>query len=634
MLNFNEVSLWRGPRELIANLTVTIHAGEKVGITGGNGVGKSSLFALILGELQTDQGEFSLPPQAVVAHVAQETPAVEKAAIDYAIDGDAPLRHIESQLEQAQQQGDGAREAQLHGELDAIDGYRVRSRAAVLLNGLGFSEEKQAQAVSQFSGGWRMRLNLAQALMCRSDILLLDEPTNHLDLDAVLWLEDWLQAYTGTLLLISHDRDFLDKICNRIAHIEHQQLTLYRGNYSDFEQARSQHLAQQQALFEKQQRERAHMERFVERFRAKATKARQAQSRLKALARMADIGAAQVDSPFHFSFPSEQTHASLLLELDRVAVGYGEANADAPLLSDIRLYIAPGERLGLLGRNGAGKSTLIKLLAGELPIWDGQRNEAKSLKIGYFAQHQLEQLDMQASPLLHFQRLDKKAREQDLRNFLGGFGFQGDRIEEAVAPFSGGEKARLVLAMVVYQKPNLLLLDEPTNHLDLGMRHALVEALQTFDGAVCLVSHDRFLLNMVADRFCLVDEGKVEEFKGDLEDYRRWLLDQNRLQNRKPDEGIAAAENLTNRKQIRQQAADRRRQQAPLRNELKKQEKQMASLINELEQVSELLQEEVIYTAENKPRLLEMLKKQGVLQQRLDLLEEKWLQSSEQLEQS
>ncbi len=626
MLNFNEISLWRGPRELVRNLTVSIHSGEKAGITGGNGVGKSSLFALILGELQADSGEFSLPPQAVIAHVAQETPAQGIAAIDYVIDGDAPLRRIEAQLQRAQQQEDGTLEAQLHGELEAIDGYRARSRAAVLLNGLGFSEEKQNLPVSQFSGGWRMRLNLAQALMCRSDILLLDEPTNHLDLDAVLWLEDWLTAYAGTLLLISHDRDFLDKICNRIAHIEHQQLTLYRGNYSDFEQARAQHLAQQQAQFDKQQRERAQMARFVERFRAKASKARQAQSRLKALERMADISIAQVDSPFHFRFPAEQTHASVLLELDEGVTGYGEPDQRSPLLSGVRLHIAPGERLGLLGRNGAGKSTLIKLLAGELPLWQGRRHEAKSLKIAYFAQHQLEQLDAQASALLHFQRLDRKAREQDLRNFLGGFGFQGERVDEPVAPFSGGEKARLVLAMVVYQKPNLLLLDEPTNHLDLAMRHALVEALQSFEGAVCVVSHDRFLLNMVADRFCLVDQGKVEEFNGDLEDYRRWLLERGR-------EFRTAGETTGSRKHKRQQAADRRRMQTPLRNELKKLEKRLAGTAGELEAVDELLQDGAIYSPENKPRLLEMLKKQGQLQQQLDMLEEKWLQGSEELDQ-
>ncbi|MGD8484007.1 MAG: ATP-binding cassette domain-containing protein, partial [Thioalkalispiraceae bacterium] len=524
MLNFDQLSLRRGPRELLHDVSCVIHHGQKVGITGANGVGKSSLFALIRGQLQADSGDFALPANTVIAHVAQETPALDRPAIDYVIDGDQQLRDIEQRIRHAEQQHDGEQLAHLYAELESIDGYSANTRAAKLMQGLGFSSAQQHTPVTDFSGGWRMRLNLAQALMCRSDLLLLDEPTNHLDLEAVLWLEDWLRSYPGTLLLISHDRDFLDRITTHIAHIEQGTLTLYTGNYSAFEIRRAEQLANQQAAYEKQQREIKHMQSFVDRFRAKATKARQAQSRLKALQRMEVISQAHVDSPFHFQFKQPDKLPDTLLQLDEVNIGY----ADTPILGKVTLSIRQGDRLGLLGYNGAGKSTLIKLLAGELSAQGGEIKTARDLNIGYFAQHQLEQLDGEASPLLHLQRLDPKATEQSLRNFLGGFGFGNDMAVSKVAPFSGGEKARLVLAMIVYQKPNLLLLDEPTNHLDLEMRHALSVALQDYVGAMLIVSHDRHLLRSVTDSLLLVADGRVSPFDGDLDDYRQWIKDQNK----------------------------------------------------------------------------------------------------------
>jgi len=476
MLNFSSLSLRRGVRELLHSVDAIIHRGQKVGLTGANGVGKSSLFALIRGELQPDAGDFTLPPNTVIAHVAQETPAVSRTALEYVLDGDQELRAIEQQLVIALETDQGELIAHLHGQLDAIDGYAAPSRAAQLLHGLGFSTDQEQRSVASFSGGWRMRLNLAQALMCRSDLLLLDEPTNHLDLDAVIWLEDWLCQYPGTLILISHDRDFLDRVVTYIAHIEQNGLTIYSGNYSSFELLRAERLAGQQAAFERQQREIAKMQRFVDRFKAKASKAKQAQSRVKALERMTLISQAHCDSPFNFTFKQPDVRANPLLQLQQAVVGYG----DEPILSDVSMVLNEGARVGLLGHNGAGKSTLIKLLAGQQPILDGERQLAKAAKIGYFAQHQLEQLDDSVSPMLHLQRLDPGAREQELRTYLGHFAFNGDMAMSPVAPFSGGEKARLVLAMIVYQRPNLLLLDEPTNHLDLEMRYALMIALLGF----------------------------------------------------------------------------------------------------------------------------------------------------------
>ena len=572
MLKFDQLNLRRGPKLLFRQASFTIHPGQKVGITGANGCGKSSLFALIQGELQPDAGDLSQPPGLVIAHVAQETPALDTPAVEYVVSGDQALRSIEHALARAQQHGDGNLQASLHGKLDAIEGYSARSRAARLLYGLGFSPEQEQLPVSSFSGGWRMRLNLAQALMSRSDLLLLDEPTNHLDLDAVIWLEGWLRAYQGTLLLISHDRDFLDAVATHIAHIEQQSVNLYAGNYSAFEKVRAQRLANQRAVYEKQQQEIAHIRGYVERFRAKATKARQAQSRLKALQRMELIGPAHVDAPFHFGFFPPEKAPHPLLRLEEVAVGYGEVS----VLRHVGLSLAPGDRVGLLGPNGAGKSTLIKLLAGEIPPLAGNMDVARDLRVGYFAQHQLEQLQPDASPISHLQRLAPGAGEQSLRDYLGGFGFSGDRALEPVAPLSGGEKARLVLALLIFRRPNLLLLDEPTNHLDLEMRYALGQALQDFEGAMVIVSHDRHLLRITSDRLLLVAAARVEVFPGDLEDYPGWLA---RQSTRRIPGGAGKAPNtMALRNTRKREEAEKRSRLKPLKSKLKELEEAMERL--------------------------------------------------------
>jgi len=627
MLRLEQLSLRRGVRELLHDVTCTIHSGQKVGITGANGTGKSSLFALIRGELHADGGNISVIPGTVIAHVAQETPATSIAAIEYVLDGDFELRKLEKRLQHAEENHDGEQLAELYAVLDSIHGHTARSRAGRLLHGLGFTAEQEDMPVDNFSGGWRMRLNLAQALMCRSDLLLLDEPTNHLDLDAVIWLEAWLRSYEGTLLLISHDRDFLDTVATHIGHIDQTTLVLHTGNYSAFEVRRAEQLSHQQAAYARQQREIAHMQKFVDRFRAKATKARQAQSRVKALERMTIINQAHVDSPFDFHFSAADEVPNPLLKMQQVAIGYD----DKPILEKVKLIIGEGDRIGLLGHNGAGKSTLIKFIAGELQALAGKSQFASATKIGYFAQHQLEQLDPQASPLLHLQRLDKKASEQELRNYLGGFAFNGDMATAPVAPLSGGEKARLVLAMLVYQKPNLLLLDEPTNHLDLEMRHALSVALQEFEGALVVVSHDRHLLRTVTDTLLLVAHGKVEPFDGDLDDYRQWIKEQNRQQ--------ASSSNITskepaqdNRKQQRQSAAEQRKLTQPLRNKIKKCETQMDSFSKDKEKLEQQLADNALYSEENKQKLKELLEQQAVISKNLAEIEEQWIIASEELE--
>lgn len=627
MLNFQNLAIRRGSRLLFNQASFTLHKGQKIGLTGANGTGKSSLFALIRGELHSDEGVFSMPPNLEIAHVAQETPALECAAIDYTLDGDRELRSLQQQLNIAEQSHDGLKLAELHASLEHIGGYTATARAARLLNGLGFTAAQINHPVSSFSGGWRMRLNLAQALMCRSDLLLLDEPTNHLDLDAVIWLQDWLCKYPGTLLLISHDRDFLDAITDHIVHLEQNRAEIYTGNYSDFERMRAEKLAQQQSAYEKQQREIAHIQSFIDRFKAKATKAKQAQSRIKSLERMEVIAMAHVDSPFGFSFPPPKKLPSPLLKIEAADIGY----SNKVVIENATLSIAPGDRIGLLGPNGAGKSSLIKVLAGQMPALGGKVLTAEYLHTGYFAQHQLEQLRLDESPLWHLQRLDNQATEKDLRNFLGGFDFRGDKVNEAIGPFSGGEKARLVLALLVFQSPNLLLLDEPTNHLDLEMRHALSVALQEYEGAIVLVSHDRHLLRSVTDQLLLVAGGKIQPFDGDLDDYRLWLAEQ-----KKAGDDAAPPETAggLSRKDQRKLDAERRNRLKPFMDAVKQAENTVENFLRQQRELEEILSDSAIYADEFKEKLKQLLNKKGQIDSALEQAEIDWMIAEENLQQA
>jgi len=628
LIQFKQLTLTRGLKVLIEGASLQLHPGHKVGLTGANGAGKSSLFAMLRGEIHPEKGDFEMPASWVVAHVAQETPALPMPAIEFVLDGDAELREIEAGLVEAEANHQGELIAELHQRLTDVDGYSAKARAAELLGGLGFSQAALLQPVSTFSGGWRVRLNLARALMCRSDLLLLDEPTNHLDLDAVIWLEGWLQSYRGTLFLISHDRDFLDAIVNHIAHIEQQTLTLYRGGYSDFERQRAEKLALQQAMFEKQQRKVAHLQSYIDRFRVQATKARQAQSRIKALERMEMISAAHVDSQFSFEFRAPAATPDPLLVLDGMSVGYG----DKPLISNIELAVRPGERIGLLGKNGAGKTTLIKLLAHELEPLSGKRVEGKDLKIGYFAQHQLEQLRPDESPLQHMVKLDPLTREQEHLNYLGGFDFRGDMALSPCANFSGGEKSRLALALLIWTRPNLLLLDEPTNHLDLEMRHALTLALQDFEGGVILVSHDRALLRASCDEFILVADGKAEEFDGDLEDYSKWLNEQRLKEKQAAQAQVTDKPNKNERAQSKAERQARIAERRPLLKELEQIERNMAQMQSDKTACDERLNDTALYSATDKTELQQLLKTQAELASKLETSEERWLELHEQLE--
>ena len=627
MITLKNLSLQRGTKLIFERVNLTIYAGQKVGIVGANGCGKSTLFALLRDEIHPDAGDLDLPPRITIAHVAQETPALPVPAIEYVIDGDRELRLLQQQLAKAESEHDGTRIAEIHAQLDHADGYSANARAARLLAGLGFDQQQLQTPVSAFSGGWRMRLNLAQALMCRSDLLLLDEPTNHLDLETVMWLENWLRAYQGTLLLISHDRDFLDATVNQIAHVANNQITLYTGNYEEFERQKAERLAQQQAAFQKQQREIAHLQSFIDRFKAKATKAKQAQSRVKALERMELIAAAHIDSPFSFSFRDPESSPNPLLRIETATAGY----AAKPVLDRINLSIQAGSRIGLLGLNGAGKSTLIKLLAGEMSPLSGQRVEGKGLKIGYFAQHQLETLRPDESALWHLQKLDPNAKEADLRSFLGGFDFCGDNALQPVGPFSGGEKSRLALALLIWQRPNLLLLDEPTNHLDLEMREALTFALQDYSGSMIVVSHDRHLLRATTDDFWLVENGAVTPFDGDLDDYRRYRMEQGA--NEDVSSGATAG---VDRKQQKRLEAEQRQRQAqlrkPLENRLRKVEPEIERLTAEKQQLEQQLADSALYEAAQKDALKQALLRQSEVQNRLDELELEWLELQTELE--
>ena len=624
MIRFQGVELRRGGRVLFADATFDLHPGWRIGLTGANGSGKSSLLALLMGRLEPDRGQVHRPQGWRIAHVAQETPALADSAREYVVAGDQELVAVEAELAVAGE--DGERVAALHAELDAIDGYGARVRAAQLLTGLGFAPESHEQPVQAFSGGWRMRLNLARALMARSDLLLLDEPTNHLDLDAVVWLEQWLASYSGTLVLISHDRDFLDGVVGHVLHLEGAGATLHRGNYSSFEAYRAEQLALQQAQYEKQQRRVAELERFITRFRAKATKARQAQSRIKVLERMERVEAAHTSSPFEFSFPEPERVCDPLLKLEELAAGYG----NRPVLEGIQLSLRPGDRIGLLGRNGAGKSTLTRLMAGDLPPVAGRREPGPALAVGYFAQHQMEQLVPDWTPVRHLLELAPRLGEQVARDFLGGFGFHGERALEPTAPFSGGEKARLALALIAFRRPNLLLLDEPTNHLDLQMRHALTLALQAYSGALVLVSHDRHLLRATCDRFLLVDGGGLAAFDGDLEDYRRWLAE--RQGGARETAGGVARERKAQKRAAAEARQQLSRQRRPLERRLEQVDRELEKLQAEAATLEAALSDPDLYQEQQKDRLTELLKRQGSVNSRLEDLEVDWLELSEALE--
>lgn len=630
MIKIESLTLQRGALRLLDHADLTLHPGQKVGLLGTNGAGKSSLFALLRGELTPDGGSCDLPADWRIAHMRQEIENLQRIAVDYVLDGDTQLRATQRRLTEAEQQQDNHSLGMIYAELESLGGFSADSRARTLLAGLGFTPEQCDAPVGDFSGGWRMRLNLAQALMCPSDLLLLDEPTNHLDLDAILWLEDWLKSYRGTLLLISHDRDFLDAVVEHIVHVAEQKLTLYRGGYSQFERTRAERLTQQQAAFEKQQAQREHMQRYIARFRAQATKARQAQSRLKALERMETLSPAHVDSPFSFSFREADSQSSPLIDLHQGRLGYG-ANA---ILEKVKLQLAPGARIGVLGPNGAGKSTLIKTLAGSLPLLDGELKTGEHLAIGYFAQHQLDSLDPEASPLLHLARIAAGEREQTLRNFLGGFDFRGDRIDQPVRHFSGGEKARLALALIAWQKPNLLLLDEPTNHLDMEMRHALTVALQAFEGAMLLVSHDRALIRDTTDELWLVADGRLQVYEDDLDTYTRWLAQFRQQQNelRHTTGAARPGEDRPDARTQRRQAAEHRQRLAPLRKQIDKLEQQMSKVAGELAEIETQLADGELYSSDNRDRLKTLLARQAGSKQQLEELEGRWLEANEELE--
>jgi len=623
MIILRDIGVRRGSKLLLEGASVAIGPGQHLALIGPNGCGKSSLFALLLGELAADTGDVEGIGGLRLAHMAQEVHATDLPAGEYVWRGDTELARLRNELQRLERAGDFAGAAGIHSRLEELDGYSAERRASLLLQGLGFPAEAPTRPVASFSGGWRIRLNLARALMTPSDVLLLDEPTNHLDLDATLWLQQWLQQYPGTLLMISHDRDFIDATCEQVLHFEGRRLLSYKGNYSDFERQRAERLANRQALYERQQRRIAEIEGFVRRFRAKATKARQAQSRLKELERMQALAPAHIDSPFHFEFPAPARSSDPLLRLDDATLGYG----DRAVLAGVQLWLRPGSRYGLLGRNGAGKSTLLRSLVGDLPLLGGMRSLGEHCRIAYFHQQTLEALDLQASAALHLQRLSPTAREQAILDFLGDFDFRGEAASAPIAPFSGGEKARLALALLVWQQPNLLVLDEPTNHLDLEMRHALEVALQTYTGALILVSHDRHLLRNTVDELLLIHDGVVEAYGDDLAAYERWVL----AGYRQADEPQRATGEPSRRNQ-RQQAAAERERLRPLQRQLAATEEALTAVETELADIRAKLGDNEIYRDEFRDALAELLRREGEFKARAGELEEQWLEQQQALE--
>lgn len=629
MLSLTNIALRRGQTVLFEHLSLQIHPGQRLGVIGANGCGKSSLFAMLMGELEPDNGEFFVNEDDVIAHVAQESPSGARTAIDHVIDGDAELREVQAAIAAQERSSTQGNIHSLYERMEAIDAYTAESRAARLLHGLGFAASDHHKAVQEYSGGWRMRLNLARALMCRSDLLLLDEPTNHLDLPAILWLERWLTSYPGILLVISHDRDFLDAVCTRVAHIEYAAVQLYTGNYSSFEAQRAEQLAQQQSMFNRQQKEIRHIQSYVDRFRYKASKAKQAQSRLKMLQRMEQIAPAHVDSPFRFHFAEPEKQPQHLLGLTDARLGY----EDEVILDNVTLHLAAGDRIGLLGVNGAGKSTLVKALSTGSTLLGGERVSSKDTLIGYFAQHQLDQLQADLSPVDHLQKVAPNDRDQDYRNYLGRFGFSGERIFEPVAPFSGGEKARLVLALMIRQGPNLLLLDEPTNHLDLEMRQALSVALIEYSGALVVISHDRHLLRSVCDELLIVHRGSVDRFEQGIDDYPDWLSEQQQAESESRDVDGESIDKAKSKKERRQEQAQRRQRLKPLYDTVNEIEAKLSASRARLTEYDCRLADETIYSsADRKDELRRLVRDQAATRQAISALEDEWLEASDALE--
>ena len=637
MISLSNITLQRGRENLLENTSLVIFEGRRLALIGRNGCGKSSLFELLMGRITPEMGDLSIPAGNRISHMAQEVGHSDRSALDYVLDGHKELRRLQSEIAAADAAEDNHRLSHLYEELEIAGGYAADHQAAELLHGLGFKNDEISQPVNSFSGGWRIRLNLAQALMMPSDIMLLDEPTNHLDLDTTFWLEQRLKRYQGTLILISHDRDFIDNVANEIVHIEQKQLNQYKGNYSAFERQRSERLALQQSNYAKQQREIKHIQSFIDRFKAKASKAKQAQSRVKQLGNMELVASAQIDSPFSFHFLENKKMSNPLITLRGVNLGYGEHQ----VLSQINLSLSPGDRIGLLGVNGAGKSTLIKCLTGDLATQTGEVTRGENCKIGYFAQHQLEALDVNASALLHIQRMSPTEKESKIRSFLGGFDFHGDKAIEPIAPFSGGEKARLALALIVWQKPNLLLLDEPTNHLDLDMRSALTLALQEFNGALVVVSHDRHLLRHSVDEYFLAHQGNVGPFDGTLEDYHQWISKKESrnpeslssgAKKNTPEKEASAPQNGLNKKQQRQKAAEQRKARASTANRVNRVEKKIEEANIRLKELEASLADSSLYEAEKKMELTELIHQQAELKKEVQALEENWLALNEELE--
>ena len=615
-LSFNNLSLRRGTNLLFEDVSFTVHRDNKVGLVGANGTGKTSLFKMIQGEIDSDEGDFKYPPDLKIACLAQEVPGTDELALSYVMSGDLKLLEIQNSITKAENEQDYGALGELHSQFEDHDGFTAKSRAEQLLVGLGFSEEEFSKPLKDFSGGWRVRLNLAKTLMQPADLLLLDEPTNHLDLDAIIWLGNWIKSFKGAMLLISHDREFLDECVGFIAHLHNSTIELYKGNYSQFEIRKAARLAELESNYNKQQREISHMQDFVRRFKAKATKARQAQSRIKALERMELIAPAHIDSPFQFTIPETEKISNPLIVLEDADLGYSDA-----IINKVKIAFRPGDRIGLLGVNGAGKSTFVKSLKGDLQLLQGNKIEGKNLKIGYFSQHQVDDLMLDKSPIDHLAKVEKKVTESEIRNFLGGFNFRGDKAKDVIKNFSGGEKARLALAIIAFQKPNLLLMDEPTNHLDMDMRQALTVALQDFSGAIVLISHDRHLLANTVDEFLIINEGKIERFNGDLLDYRKMILQGPHKESSKSKKDNE--DKVKDRKDLKK-----------IKTQILAIEKTLKRLNRKLAETQKFLNSPDLYNDSSKMNLHDLLRDQVNLDAEIKSTEEEWLELNEEFENS